>query len=109
MKAGLGVRDHWGMQLGWVPASRGRHPRTWVGHRFCVRLRPRPSPTDILPRPSLPAAAFLGGVMRMSASMCLILMEMTGAPGTLPFLMAVLVIAKGVGDRFNYRSAGAAC
>ncbi|GBF95490.1 chloride channel CLC-c [Raphidocelis subcapitata] len=48
------------------------------------------------------AASFLGGVMRMSASMCLILMEMTGAPGTLPFLMMVLVIAKGVGDRFNY-------
>lgn len=41
--------------------------------------------------------------MRMSASMCLILMEMTGAPSTLPFLMMVLVIAKGVGDRFNYR------
>jgi H+/Cl- antiporter ClcA len=41
--------------------------------------------------------------MRMSASMCLILMEMTGAPTTLPFLMMVLVIAKGVGDRFNYR------
>jgi H+/Cl- antiporter ClcA len=39
----------------------------------------------------------------MSASMCLILMEMTGAPNTLPFLMMVLVIAKGVGDRFNYR------
>jgi hypothetical protein len=51
------------------------------------------------------AASFLGGLMRMSASMCLILMEMTGAPGTLPFLMMVLVIAKGVGDRFNYRRA----
>lgn len=51
----------------------------------------------------LGAASFLGGLMRMSASMCLILMEMTGAPGTLPFLMMVLVIAKGVGDRFNYR------
>lgn len=48
-------------------------------------------------------ASFLGGVMRMSASMCLILMEMTGATNTLPFLMMVLVIAKGVGDRFNYR------
>ena len=42
----------------------------------------------------------------MSASMCLILMEMTGAPNTLPFLMMVLVIAKGVGDRFNYRRVG---
>lgn len=50
-----------------------------------------------------PAASFLGGLMRMSASMCLVLMEMTGAPNTLPFLMMVLIISKGVGDRFNYR------
>jgi len=56
-----------------------------------------------MPHPHPTPAAFLGGVMRMSASMCLILMEMTGAPNTLPFLMMVLVIAKGVGDRFNYR------
>jgi H+/Cl- antiporter ClcA len=49
------------------------------------------------------AASFLGGLMRMSASMCLVLMEMTGAPNTLPFLMMVLIISKGVGDRFNYR------
>lgn len=47
----------------------------------------------------LGAAAFLGGLMRMSASMCLILMEMTAAPNQLPFLMLVLIIAKGVGDR----------
>jgi H+/Cl- antiporter ClcA len=44
--------------------------------------------------------------MRMSASMCLVLMEMTGAPNILPFLMMVLIISKGVGDRFNYRWAG---
>uniref|UniRef100_A0A383VTF4 Chloride channel protein n=1 Tax=Tetradesmus obliquus TaxID=3088 RepID=A0A383VTF4_TETOB len=50
----------------------------------------------------LGAASFLGGLMRMSASMCLVLMEMTGAPNTLPFLMMVLIISKGVGDRFNY-------
>jgi len=50
----------------------------------------------------LGAAAFLGGLMRMSASMCLILMEMTGAPQMLPYLMVTLVVAKGVGDRFNY-------
>lgn len=50
----------------------------------------------------LGSASFMGGLMRMSASMCLILMEMTGAPTQLPFLMMVLVIAKGVGDRFNY-------
>lgn len=29
--------------------------------------------------------------MRMAASMCLVLMEMTGAPNTLPFLMMVRV------------------
>jgi chloride channel 7 len=49
----------------------------------------------------LGAAAFLGGVMRMSASACLVLMEMTQAPQTLPFLMVALVVSKGVGDQFN--------
>jgi chloride channel 7 len=37
----------------------------------------------------LGAASFLGGLMRMSASMCLILMEMTASPRQLPFLMMV--------------------
>jgi chloride channel 7 len=49
----------------------------------------------------LGAAAFLGGLMRMSASACLILMEMTQAPQTLPYLMVTLIISKGVGDRLN--------
>jgi H+/Cl- antiporter ClcA len=55
--------------------------------------------TQVSNRRFLCAAAFLGGLIRMSASMSLILMEMTGAPNTLPFLMLVNVIAKGVGDR----------
>lgn len=37
----------------------------------------------------LGAAAFLGGLMRMSAAQALILMEMTAAPQMLPFLMLV--------------------
>lgn len=37
----------------------------------------------------LGAAAFLGGLMRMSAAQALILMEMTQAPAMLPFLMLV--------------------
>lgn len=50
----------------------------------------------------LGAAAFLGGLMRMSAAQALILMEMTQSPAQLPFLMLVLVISKNVGDAFNY-------
>ncbi|KAG2451001.1 hypothetical protein HYH02_004271 [Chlamydomonas schloesseri] len=50
----------------------------------------------------LGAAAFLGGLMRMSAAQALILMEMTSSPQMLPFLMLVLVISKNVGDCFNY-------
>ncbi|KAG2483148.1 hypothetical protein HYH03_017993 [Edaphochlamys debaryana] len=50
----------------------------------------------------LGAAAFLGGLMRMSAAQALILMEMTASPQMLPFLMLVLVISKNVGDCFNY-------
>jgi len=34
--------------------------------------------------------------------MALILMEMTSSPQQLPFLMLVLVLAKQVGDQFNY-------
>lgn len=36
------------------------------------------------------------------AAMALILMEMTSSPQQLPFLMLVLVLAKQVGDQFNY-------
>eukprot|EP00798_Chlamydomonas_sp_ICE-L_P020089 gene20090-26807_t len=50
----------------------------------------------------LGSAAFLGGLLRMSASMALILMEMTQSPTQLPFLMLTLVVAKQVGDQFNY-------
>jgi hypothetical protein len=44
----------------------------------------------------LGSGAFLGGLMRMSAAMALILMEMTTSPQQLPFLMMVLVVAKQV-------------
>jgi hypothetical protein len=39
---------------------------------------------------AVPAAAFLGGLMRMSASMCLILMEMTGKEPSAPLSDRVL-------------------
>lgn len=48
---------------------------------FCsvaAPLSPAPCPS-CQPACTLHAASFLGGLMRMSASMCLILMEMTGA------------------------------
>ncbi|GAX84673.1 hypothetical protein CEUSTIGMA_g12094.t1 [Chlamydomonas eustigma] len=50
----------------------------------------------------LGAGAFMGGLMRMVSAMAMILMEMTTSPQQLPFLMMVLVIAKQVGDHFNY-------
>lgn len=49
----------------------------------------------------LGAASVLGGLFRFSVSFSVILAELTGAEKQLPFLMLVLIIAKGVGDRFN--------
>ena len=49
----------------------------------------------------LGAASVLGGLFRFSVSFSVILAELTGAEDQLPFLMLVLIIAKGVGDRFN--------
>ena len=45
----------------------------------------------------LGAAAFLGGLMRMSAAQALILMEMTSSPQMLPFLMLVRAGRGGAG------------
>ena len=50
----------------------------------------------------LGAASVLGGLFRFSVSFSVILAELTGAEDQLPFLMLVLTIAKGVGDRFNH-------
>jgi len=49
----------------------------------------------------LGAASVLGGLFRFSVSFSVILAELTGSEKQLPFLMLVLIIAKGVGDRFN--------
>eukprot|EP00210_Caulerpa_lentillifera_P000952 g922.t1 len=49
----------------------------------------------------LGAASVLGGLFRFSVSFSVILVELTGAENQLPFLMLVLIIAKGVGDRIN--------
>ncbi|KAI4317790.1 hypothetical protein L6164_025633 [Bauhinia variegata] len=49
----------------------------------------------------LGAASFLGGSMRMTVSLCVIMVEITNNLKLLPLLMLVLLISKAVGDAFN--------
>ncbi|KAK7284052.1 hypothetical protein RIF29_13803 [Crotalaria pallida] len=49
----------------------------------------------------LGAASFLGGTMRMTVSLCVILLELTNDLLMLPLLMLVLLISKTVADCFN--------
>ncbi|KAI4330085.1 hypothetical protein MLD38_028393 [Melastoma candidum] len=49
----------------------------------------------------LGAAAFLGGTMRMTVSLCVILLELTNDLLLLPLVMIVLLISKTVADNFN--------
>ncbi|KAH9331624.1 hypothetical protein KI387_003732, partial [Taxus chinensis] len=49
----------------------------------------------------LGAASFLGGSMRMTVSLCVILLELTNNLLMLPLVMLVLLISKTVGDVFN--------
>lgn len=49
----------------------------------------------------LGAASFLGGSMRMTVSLCVILLELTNNLLMLPLVMLVLLISKAVGDAFN--------
>ena len=37
----------------------------------------------------------------MTVSLCVIMLEMCHAEGTLPFLMVVIIVAKGVADRLG--------
>mmetsp|Transcript_11530 Transcript_11530/g.32699 ORF Transcript_11530/g.32699 Transcript_11530/m.32699 type:complete len:826 (+) Transcript_11530:309-2786(+) len=46
----------------------------------------------------LGAASFLGGAMRMTVSLCVILLELTNNLNLLPLVMLVLLVAKAVGD-----------
>ncbi|XWS33088.1 hypothetical protein CRYUN_Cryun22dG0048800 [Craigia yunnanensis] len=46
-------------------------------------------------------ASFLGGTMRMTVSLCVILLELTNDLLVLPLVMLVLLISKTVGDIFN--------
>ena len=46
----------------------------------------------------LGAASFLGGAMRMTVSLCVILLELTNNLNLLPLVMLVLLFAKAVGD-----------
>ncbi|XP_047310446.1 chloride channel protein CLC-c-like [Impatiens glandulifera] len=49
----------------------------------------------------LGAASFLGGTMRMTVSLCVILLELTNDLYLLPLVMFVLLISKSVADNFN--------
>ncbi|KAL5220406.1 hypothetical protein ABZP36_025119 [Zizania latifolia] len=49
----------------------------------------------------LGAASFLGGTMRMTVSVCVILLELTNDLVLLPLIMLVLLISKTVADCFN--------
>ncbi|KAF5469682.1 hypothetical protein F2P56_013737 [Juglans regia] len=49
----------------------------------------------------LGAASFLGGTMRMTVSLCIILLELTNDLQLLPLVMLVLLISKTVADNFN--------
>lgn len=49
----------------------------------------------------LGAASFLGGSMRMTVSLCIILLELTNSLLMLPLIMLVLLVSKTVGDTFN--------
>ncbi|KAF5789813.1 putative chloride channel, voltage gated, chloride channel, core [Helianthus annuus] len=49
----------------------------------------------------LGAASFLGGTMRMTVSLCVILLELTDNLLMLPLMMLVLLISKTVADYFN--------
>ncbi|XP_075089851.1 chloride channel protein CLC-c-like [Nicotiana tabacum] len=49
----------------------------------------------------LGAASFLGGTMRMTVSICVILLELTNNLLMLPLVMLVLLISKTVADSFN--------
>jgi chloride channel 7 len=46
----------------------------------------------------LGAASFLGGAMRMTVSLCVILLELTNNLNLLPLIMLVLLVSKAVGD-----------
>lgn len=49
----------------------------------------------------LGSAAFLGGSMRMTVSLCVIVLELTNNLLLLPLIMLVLLISKTVADAFN--------
>ncbi|KAF2320233.1 hypothetical protein GH714_026207 [Hevea brasiliensis] len=49
----------------------------------------------------LGAASFLGGTMRMTVSLCVILLELTNDLLMLPLMMLVILISKTVADIFN--------
>eukprot|EP00892_Ulva_mutabilis_P003969 jgi/Ulvmu1/1944/UM012_0105.1 len=61
----------------------------------------------VVPEPDAPLFSLLGaaglftGQMRMTVSLCVVLLEMCNTQGTLPFLMVVIIVAKGTADRLG--------
>ncbi|KAJ9174780.1 hypothetical protein P3X46_013386 [Hevea brasiliensis] len=72
-------------------ASYGRLVGNLLGPLSCL---------DVSPFALLGAASFLGGTMRMTVSVCVILLELTNDLLMLPSVMLVLLISK-IADRFN--------
>ncbi|KAH6814824.1 chloride channel C [Perilla frutescens var. frutescens] len=69
--------------------------------RLIGRLLGSMSSLDIGLFAILGAASFLGGTMRMTVSLCVILLELTNDLLMLPLVMLVLLISKTVADSFN--------
>ncbi|KAJ6309255.1 hypothetical protein OIU76_018781 [Salix suchowensis] len=69
--------------------------------RFVGKLLALVSNLDVSLFALLGAASFLGGTMRMTVSLCVILLELTNDLLMLPLMMLVLLISKSVADIFN--------
>ncbi|KVI11080.1 Chloride channel ClC-plant, partial [Cynara cardunculus var. scolymus] len=69
--------------------------------RFIGKLLVSISNLDVGLFALLGAASFLGGTMRMTVSLCVILLELTNNLLMLPLMMLVLLISKSVADNFN--------
>ncbi|XP_068647498.1 chloride channel protein CLC-c-like [Aristolochia californica] len=69
--------------------------------RFVGRLLSPISHLDVGLFALLGSASFLGGTMRMTVSVCVILLELTNDLLMLPLVMLVLLISKTVADCFN--------
>eukprot|EP00658_Telonema_sp_P-2_P023649 TRINITY_DN19480_c0_g1_i1.p1 TRINITY_DN19480_c0_g1~~TRINITY_DN19480_c0_g1_i1.p1 ORF type:complete len:351 (+),score=86.46 TRINITY_DN19480_c0_g1_i1:118-1170(+) len=81
-----------------IGASYGRLTGTFVLDRIHTQSE---TGIDEATYALLGAASCLGGAMRMTVSLVVILVELTNNVSYLPLLMMVLLVAKGVGDLFG--------